>query len=298
MTTDSQFPMKRPNKGRLINELLHAFEAAAHSDGDGVQYWLARQLAPLLGYRRWENFHSAIDRAIMACTNSGEVVDDHFRGVTNMVPLGSGAERQVDDVELTRFACYLIALNGDPTKSEIAAAQTYFAVQTRRQEIADLAAREPPQLTEDEKRVLLRNEVKEHNKTLASAAKEAGVVQPLDYAIFQNEGYKGLYGGLDRKGIQRRKRLKARDDILDHMPSGELAANLFRATQTEEKLRREAIKGKATANKTHFDVGRKVRQTINEIGGTMPEEYRAVEHVKEARKRLGAGRKPRMLEGQ
>lgn len=288
---DKQSPVPRPSKGEIIGKLLDAFEAAAHRDEDGVQFWMARELAPLLGYQRWENFSSAIERAKLACANSGEDAADHFRDVTKMVQLGSGSERHVVEVELTRFACYLIAMSGDPAKPEIAAAQTYFAVQTRRQEVADMAASEPPKLSEDEKRVLLRDEMKGHNKSLASAAKAAGVVQPLDYAIFQNEGYKGLYGGLDKNGIQRRKKLDAKADILDHMPSGELAANLFRATQTEEKLRRDKINGKAAANRTHLEVGKKVRQTIKEIGGTMPEAYEPVESIKDARKRLKAEEK-------
>lgn len=281
---------KTPSKGAAIGKLLDAFEAAAHTDDDGVEYWLARELAPMLGYLRWENFSSALERAKLACANSGEELADHFRDVTKKVSVGSGAERSITDCELTRYACYLIALNGDPNKSEIAAAQTYFAVQTRRQEVADQTAAAPA-LSEDEKRVLLRDEIKGHNMSLASAARAAGVEKPLDYAIFKNEGYKGLYGGLDRTGIQRRKKLPAKADILDHMPSGELAANLFLATQTEEKLRREDIKGRENANRTHHGVGQKIRQTIAEIGGTMPENYEAVPHVKDAKKRLKTSKK-------
>ncbi len=286
MADDPGKSVPRTSKGAAIGKLLDAFEAAAHTDTEDMQFWLARELAPLLGYQRWENFSSAIERAKLACTNSGESVSDHFRDVTKMVTVGSGVERGVSDCELTRFACYLIALNGDPSKSEIAAAQTYFAVQTRRQEVADQTAAAAPALSEDEKRVLLRDEIKGHNKSLASAARAAGVEKPIDYAIFKNEGYKGLYGGLDRTGIQRRKKLPAKADILDHMPSGELAANLFLATQTEEKLRRDNIKGKDNANRTHRGVGQKIRQTIADIGGRMPESYEAVPHVIDARKRL------------
>lgn len=274
-----------PKVGERIDELLAAFEAARHVDDEGFDYWNAREIAPHLGYKRWENFETAIGRAQVACKNSGEEVDDHFRGVTKMITVGKGAQREQLDWELTRFAAYLIALNGDPTKPQIAAAQAYFAVQTRRQEVADQAETTPP-LSEDERRVLARDELKAHNKALASAAKAAGVVRPLDYAIFQNEGYKGLYGGLDRQKIQRRKKLTAKQDILDHMSSSELAANLFRATQTEDKLRREEIKGKDAANRAHREVGAKVRETIKELGGTMPEDYPAAEHVKEARKRI------------
>ena len=276
----------RKDKGEAIEDLMRAFEKAAHHDEEG-EFWSARELRELLGYASWEKFQPPIEKAKAACAGVGEAVDDHFHHVVKMVALGSGAQRETEDVELTRFACYLIAQNGDPLKRpQIAAAQTYFAVQTRRQEIADTA--QPP-LTEDERRVLARDELKAHNKALASAAKAAGVTRPIDYAIFQNEGYKGLYGGLDRQMIQRRKKLTAKQDILDHMSSSELAANLFRATQTEDKLRREDIRTKDAANRAHRQVGAKVRQTIKELGGTMPEEYPAVEHVKEARKRLKAG---------
>ena len=284
---------ERPSVGETIDDLLSGLEAARHTDDMGLDYWEAREIAPLLGYKRWENFETAIGRAQTACGNSGEDVDDHFREVTKMITAGKGAQREAKDWELTRFAAYLIALNGDPNKQEIAAAQAYFAVQTLRQEVADEAAALPP-MTEDERRILARDEMKAHNKALASAAKAAGVKQPIDYAIFQNEGYKGLYGGLDRQQIQRRKKLTSKQDILDHMPSGEIAANLFRATQTEEKLRREGIKSKDAANKTHREIGQRVRQTIKDIGGTMPEDYPAAEHIKEARKRVKAVEKKKL----
>ncbi len=277
-----------PTKGEAIGKLLEAFEAAAKADDDGVQYWFARELAPMLGYARWENFSAAIERARMSCTNSGENCSDHFRDITKLIPAGKGARQPIADVELTRFACYLIAMSGDPAKSEIAAAQTYFAVQTRRQEIADQAASQLPPMTEDQRRVLLRDEMKTHNKSLSSAAARAGVKTPLEYAIFKNEGYKGLYGGLDRVGIQRRKRLTNKQNILDHMPSSELASNLFVATQTEEKLRRDNVQGKDEAGKLHHGVGCELRAAIAKIGGTMPEKYPAVEDVKEARKRIKA----------
>ena len=187
-----------------------------------------------------------------------------------MVEIGSGAKRKLEDIKLSRYACYLIVQNGDPAKPIIANGQTYFAIQTRRQELADDKAFQ--KLKEDEKRLFLRNEMREHNKQLVEAAQKAGVESNLDFAIFQNHGYKGLYGGLDAKAIHQRKKLKKSQQILDNMGSTELAANLFRATQTEEKLRREKIKGKARANETHFKVGKKVRQTIEELGGTMPED--------------------------
>lgn len=187
-----------------------------------------------------------------------------------MVDIGSGAKRQVEDFRLSRYACYLIVQNGDPSKAVIANGQTYFALQTRRQELADTA--KFAQLSEDDKRLAIRNELAAHNKYPAAAAKDAGVATPLDYAIFQDHGYKGLYGGLGHRAIHARKDLKDNQKILDHMGSTELAANLFRATQTEEKLRRDQVQGKGQANATHYSVGRKVRQTIAELGGTMPED--------------------------
>jgi DNA-damage-inducible protein D len=203
-----------------------------------------------------------------------------------MVEVGSGAERGVDNIRLTRYASYLVAQNGDSRKREVAFAQTYFAIQTRRQEVRDDDVNQYAPLSEDHKRLLLRDEIKEHNKNLASAAKGAGVIEPLDFAIFQTFGYKGLYGGLDRRGIQKRKGLKSKDNILDHMGSTELAANLFRATQTEEKLRREKVIGKDAANATHLEVGQKVRQAIRDIGGAMPETLPRAENIVKVAKRL------------
>lgn len=267
-----------------IDGLIARFNSEARVDSDGIEFWFARDLQALLGYSRWDTFSEVIQKARDACLASGQDVLDHFSEVRKMVALGSGAEREIDDTRLTRYACYLIAQNGDPRKQQVAFAQTYFAIQTRRQEEADEEANAP--LSDDQKRVLLREEIKRHNKHLASAAKEAGVVKPLDFAIFQNHGYKGLYGGLDNKAIQRRKGLGAKKNILDHMGSTELAANLFRATQTEEKLRRDNIQGKAAANTAHYEVGRKVRQTIKEIGGTMPEALPVAEDIAKVERRL------------
>ena len=252
----------------LIKYSEQTFESIKHINEYGEEYWLARELQSVLEYARWENFSKAINRAQKACANTGFNIDDHFREVTKMVPLGSGAERPIDDVMLSRYACYLVVMNGDPNKEVIAVGQTYFAVKTRQQELIE----KYEEMSEDQKRLAIRNEMKRHNIALADAAHDAGVIEPKDYAIFQNKGYQGLYGGLGVKEIHARKGLKKSQKILDHMGSTELAANLFRATQTEEKLRRENIQGKAAANQTHYDVGRKVRQTIQELGGTMPED--------------------------
>ena len=252
----------------LVKYSEQTFESIKHVNEYGEEYWLARELQGVLEYARWENFNKAIERAKKACTNTGFDVEDLFREVTKMVPLGSGAEREIDDVMLSRYACYLVVMNGDPNKEVIAVGQTYFAVKTRQQELID----NYEQLSEDQKRLAIRNEMIAHNKSLAEAAQMAGVEDPRDYAIFQNKGYQGLYGGLGAKEIHARKGLKKSQKILDHMGSTELAANPFRATQTDEKLRRENIQGKQAAYDTHYEVGKKVRQTIKELGGTMPED--------------------------
>lgn len=269
-----------------IEDLIARFEEASHQDEDGGQYWFARDLQNLLDYTKWDNFLAVVAKAREACARSGHEIEDHFADVGKMVSLGSGAEREVDDIVLSRYAAYLIAQNGDPRKRPIAFAQTYFAIQTRRQEIEDSVEGAYIPMSEDERRVLLRDEIKEHNRNLASAAKNAGVREGLEFAIFQTEGYKGLYGGLDVPGIRRRKGLNPKQHIVDHMGSTELAANLFRATQTEEKLRRDKIQGKEAANRTHFEIGRKVRQTIEEIGGVMPERLPPAEDIKKVSRRL------------
>lgn len=267
-----------------MDEQHQAFEALKNTDETGAEFWSARALAPLLEYKDWRNFSKVIDKARQACELSGHAVADHFGEVTKMVDLGSGSRRAVDDVQLSRYACYLVVQNGDPSKPVIAAGQTYFAVQTRRQELADDEAFR--QLEEAEKRIFLRDELKKHNKQLVETAQQAGVASNLDFAIFQNHGYQGLYGGLDSKAIHARKGLKKSQKILDHMGSTELAANLFRATQAEEKLRRDKVKGKQQANRTHFEVGKKVRQTIGELGGTMPEDLPAPnESIKQLKNR-------------
>lgn len=246
----------------------NTFESIKHINEDGQEYWLARELQPVLEYTQWRRFSDAIERAKLACKNSGFEIEDHFADVGKMVDIGSGAEREIDDVMLSRYACYLIVMNGDPRKEIIALGQTYFAIKTRQQELIE----NYEELTEDQKRIAIRQEMKRHNTALAEAAHNAGVIEPIDYAVFQNYGYMGLYGGLKAQDIKQRKGLKKSQDILDHMGSTELAANLFRATQTEEKLRRDNVQGKYQANMTHYEVGTKVRQTIKELGGTMPED--------------------------
>jgi len=269
-----------------IESLIASFEEASKIDDDGVEYWFARDLQQLLGYLEFRNFQPVILKAMEACRNSGQQVENHFVHVHEMVEIGSNAERQISDYKLTRYASYLIAQNGDSRKKQISFAQTYFAIQSRRQEIQEQDAGHYAPLSEEHKRLLLRDEIKTHNKNLASAAKGAGVLTPLDFAIFQTFGYKGLYGGLDKSGIQKRKGLRSKENPLDHMGSTELAANLFRATQAEEKLRRENTKGKNRANELHFEVGKKVRQTIRDLGGTMPENLPAAENIEKVAKRL------------
>ncbi len=243
------------------------FEEIKHYNEFDMEFWYARELQEVLDYKDWRNFNKVIDKAKESCKNSNNNVEDHFVEVDKMVEIGSGAERVIKDIMLSRYACYLIVQNGDSKKETIALGQTYFAVQTRKQELAEQFT----ELTEDKKRLAIRNELREHNKNLAEAAKDAGVETHQEYAVFQNYGYMGLYGGMKASDIHKAKGLKPSEKILDYMGSTELAANLFRATQTEEKLRREQIQGKENANKTHFVVGKKVRQTIEELGGTMPE---------------------------
>lgn len=268
------------------------FEGIRQVDFDGNEYWLARQLAKVLDYSQYRHFLPVVERAMDACRNSGQTISDHVEGVLTMVEIGSGAKRQLEDLRLSRYACYLIVQNADPAKPVIANGQTYFAIQTRRQELGDSEAFR--QLDEDEKRLSIRNELAVHNKHLAAAAKEAGVESGMDFAIFQDHGYKGLYGGLGNRDIHVRKGLKKSQKILDHMGSTELAANLFRATQTEEKLRRDHVDCKSRANNTHYEVGRKVRQTIEELGGTMPEDLpkpaSSIQQIESDKSRLQNGK--------
>jgi len=276
----------------LIASGEQSFEDIKHIDNDGQEYWLARELQPVLDYSQWRNFNEAVERAKLSCKNSGINPELHFAGISKSSPMPNGGERILEDYTLSRYACYLIVMNGDPRKEVIALGQSYFAIKTRQQELIE----NYEQLSEDQKRLAIRNEMRRHNAALADAAHDAGVIDSRDYAIFQNKGYQGLYGGLGVKDIHARKGLKPSQKILDHMGSTELAANLFRATQTEEKLRREHITGKENANMAHYTVGRKVRDTIKEIGGTMPEDLptpeksiKQIERAEEKKKLNGSG---------
>lgn len=273
------------------------FEDIKHITDDGVEFWYARELHPALEYTEWRNFNKVIDRAMLACKNSGFKIVDHFVEVNKMVDLGSGSKRNVKDYMLSRYACYLIVQNGDPRKEIIALGQTYFAIQTRRQEIADTFN----QLDEDSKRLVIRGEVKSWNSMLAEAAHLAGITEQEEYAEFQNAGYMGLYGGLRVADIHRRKGLKPEQKILDYMGSEELGANLFRITQTEAKLRRDEPQGLDAASVIHYTVGKEVRETIEKIGGTMPEDLptpeKSISQVeKEQLKKLKKDRKKLMFD--
>ena len=243
------------------------FESIRHTNEYGQEFWYARELQIALEYKQWRRFNDVIEKAKLSCQNSEYTVSEHFADVGKTSPMPNGGVKEIGDIELSRYACYLIVQNGDPRKKVIALGQTYFAVKTRQQELIE----NYDKLDEDQKRLAIRKEMKEHNKLLVAAAKDAGVQSGLDYAIFQNCGYRGLYGGLTAKDIKARKHLDKKDDILDYMGHEELAANLFRATQTEAKLRRENIQGKEKANQTHYEVGKEVRETIGRLGGTMPE---------------------------
>ena len=270
-------------KSELSKSGLKIFEKIKKIDDRNNEFWNARDLAKILEYSEFRHFLPVIERAKESCKNSKHEASDHIEDMLDMIDLGKGAKREIRNFKLSRYACYLIVQNADPSKEIVALGQTYFATQTRLQEIRRMDEYNNL-IDEDEKRLFLRNDLTKHNIILASTAKNSGVINPLDYAIFQNHGYKGLYGGLDTKAIHKKKGLKKSQKILDYMGSTELAANLFRATQTEEKLRREKIQGKEKANKAHFEVGAKVRQTIKELGGTMPEKLPNVASVKKLEK--------------
>lgn len=263
----------------ITKESISLFESIKQFDEEGNEYWTSRALARILEYTDYRNFLNVIQKAKEACVNSNQQLDYHFVEFNDMITIGKGGNRPAVSLKLSRYACYLIVQNADPNKEIVAQGQTYFAIQTRIAEVQQMQEYQSLS-SEEEKRLFLRNEMIKHNLLLADAAKDAGVVEPLDYAIFQNFGYKGLYGGLGAQDIHERKGLKKKEKILDHMGSTELAANLFRATQTEEKLQREHIRGKQAANMTHYQVGAKVRQTIKELGGTMPEDLPVAESIK------------------
>lgn len=277
-------------KNQLTKTKLTIFENSKRIDQNGNEFWTARELAKILEYSEYRHFLPVITKAQESCQNSNHKVSDHFEDILDMIELAKGARREIENVKLSRYACYLIVQNSDPSKEIVALGQSYFALQTRLQEIKQMDEYNHLK-NENEKRLFLRNELTRHNIQLASTAKESGVVDPIDYAIFQNHGYKGLYGGLDNNAIHQKKGLKKSQKILDHMGSTELAANLFRATQTEEKLRREQIKSKTAANKTHFEVGKKVRQTIAELDGVMPENLPTAESIK----KIDKPKKPKNL---
>jgi DNA-damage-inducible protein D len=252
---------------KLNAEEYKTFENIKHVRDNGTEFWYAREIAPTLEYAKWENFSKVIDRAMLACKNSGFEVLDHFPEVRKMVTIGSGAKREQRDYELSRYACYLLVQNGDPRKEIIALGQTYFAIQTRRAEVADAFN----QLDENNKRLVVRGNIKQWNQLLAEAARNAGVITNEEFAIFQNAGYMGLYGGLSVADIHKRKGLKENEKILDFMGSTELIANLFRISQTEEKLKRDEVSTAIEANNAHYEVAEKIRKAIIEMGATLPE---------------------------
>ncbi len=255
-----------------------SFEDLKQTNAHGAEYWSARALQPLLGYSQWRRFEQAIERAITSCKQSGNSPEHHFAGAGKPITGGKGAVQVVDDYHLSRFACYLIAQNGDPRKPEIAHAQKYFAIQTRRQELSDQAAA-------DLERLELRKQTAEEFKALSGAAQQAGVQSKM-FGVFHDAGYKGLYGGLGRDAIKQRKAIPDKDNLLDRMNATELAANQFRMTQTRDKLARDGVRSQAQAIQTHEQVGREVRAAIQRIGGTLPEDIPAAEHIKEVEKRL------------
>jgi DNA-damage-inducible protein D len=242
------------------------FEDIKHIDEDGNEYWYARELMSILEYKQWRYFETTINKAMNACVNSCYDISDHFADVRKMVDIGSNTKREIDDYKLTRYACYLIAQNGDPRKEVIALAQTYFAVQTRKQELFE---EEYKDLSEDDKRLFLRKKSREENKALNQAARNAGV---KNFGRFHDAGYKGLYNGETADDIAKRKGLRYREEILDNMCSEELGDNIFRIIQTEAKLNRDKVDNEYTADSTHYEIGREVRESIKRMGGFMPED--------------------------
>jgi DNA-damage-inducible protein D len=252
---------------KLEAKEYESFEQIKQIDDNGDEFWFARDLQEALGYTKWENFSKVIDRAMLACKNSGVDIVNHFVEVNKMVELGSGAQKMLADYKLTRYACYLIVQNGDPRKEVIALGQTYFAIQTRRQELADTFNH----LDENNKRLVVRGNIKQWNQLLAEAAHNAGVITDEEFAVFQNSGYMGLYGGLTVADIHKRKGLKEKDKILDFMGSTELIANLFRISQTEEKLKIDQASSAGQANEIHYKIAEKIRNAMVDMGTTLPE---------------------------
>jgi len=266
--------MEKKELANIKQSTIKYLDGIKCRDSRGFDYWKARDLQKLLGYTEWRNFKDAINRAKMACESSGGIPSHHFGDVTKMVSLGSAAKRDIDDVVLTRYACYLIAMNGDPSKPDIATAQTYFAIQTRKQELVE-------QLNGAEDRLVLRDRVRDANKDLNSAAKGVGVQK---FAFFHDAGYRGLYGGLRLSEIKSVKGIELKEDLLDRIGRAELAANEFRITQTELRLRNQQVKGQKQAEDVHNYVGKEVRGTIKKLSGAMPEDLPSAPPIKQLRK--------------
>jgi DNA-damage-inducible protein D len=254
------------------------FEEMKRVNDHGAEYWSARDLQPLLGYSQWRRFEDAVQRAITSCSQSGNEPDYHFAGAGKPITGGKGAVQVVDDYHLSRFACYLIAQNGDSRKPEIANAQKYFAIQARRQELSDA-------LAADKERLEIRKHASEEFKALSGAAREAGV-QDRMFGVFHDAGYKGLYDGLGNDAIKQRKGIAKKENLMDRMDTTELAANQFRMTQARDKLARERVNSQQQAIRTHEEVGREVREAIKRIGGAMPENIPPAEHISAVEKRI------------
>lgn len=269
--------MEKGNENSLTPNKL-SFEDLKKLNQHGVEYWSARSLQPCLGYFQWRRFENAIQKAIESCKQSGNDPSHHFAGAGKPIPGGKGSSQIVEDYHLSRFACYLIAQNGDARKPEIAHAQKYFAIQTRRQELTDAAIA-------DLERLELRKQTSQDFKALSGAARDAGVQNKM-FGIFHDAGYKGLYGGLGSAAIKARKGIDPKEQLMDRMDRTELAANQFRMTQTREKLKRENIKNQREAIEAHEAVGKEVRAAIAKIGGTPPENIPPAEHIKKVEKRL------------
>ena len=271
------------NELENINETI--FESIKHVDEDGNEYWYARELQKVLEYKRWDKFYNVIESAQVACSISNNNVLDHFSQVGKMIHLGKGGQRKVPDYKLSRYACYLIAQNGDSRKKVIALAQTYFAIQTRKQELLE---EEYNSLTEDEKRIYQRNQARKGNYNLNKTAVNSGV---KDLSRFHNAGYKGLYNGETADDIFKRKKLRYREDILDNMRSEELADNIFRIAQTNAKLKRDNVDNEYTANFVHYEVGRENKNSIKRLGGTMPEDLptpeKSLKEIEKENKKIG-----------